>query len=69
MQVETHQLKERELENLNKRYQDVRDQCLRLEIAHSQATESLAQVSAQADRLRSENSNLQAERALWKVGQ
>jgi nucleoprotein TPR len=68
MQLETQQLKDREVENLNKRCQDLRDQCMRLELAYSQSTESLAQLTSQADRLRSENANMQAERALWKVG-
>jgi nucleoprotein TPR len=67
MQAEAQQLKERELENLSKRCQDLRDQSMRLELAYSQATENLAQLTSQADRLRGENANLQAERALWKV--
>jgi hypothetical protein len=62
-------MKEREFEISNKRHLDLRDQCLRLEIAHSQATENLALISSQVDRLRSENSNLQAEKTLWKVSQ
>jgi len=68
MQLETQQLKDREVENLGKRCQDLRDQCMRLELAYSQSTESLAQSTSQVDRLRSENANLQAERTLWKVG-
>jgi nucleoprotein TPR len=67
MQLEAQQIKDRELENLNKKCQDLREQCMRLELAYSQSTENLTQCTTHVDRLRSENANLQAERALWKV--
>ena len=67
MQKEAQQIKERDLNNLNKSCQDLRDQCMRLELAYSQATENFTRVTSQADRLHGENANLQAEKTLWKV--
>ena len=68
MAQEQYVMQEREVQNLQKRNQQLQEQYTRLDIACSHASEELASANGQIDRLRNECSNLRAEKKIWEVG-
>ena len=57
---------EREMQNLQKRNQQLQDQYARLDIACNHASEELATANSQIERLRNDCSNLRAEKKIWE---
>lgn len=66
-QSEAQQLKERDLARIQQRCDDLREQSTKFELAYNHATENLAQVTHDSERLRTECATLRAEKLIWKV--
>ena len=57
----------RDSESLNKRNQELQEQCTRLEIACTRTSEELSIANSHIERLRNENINLRSEKQIWEV--
>ncbi|KZS93210.1 hypothetical protein SISNIDRAFT_104297 [Sistotremastrum niveocremeum HHB9708] len=66
MMQDEQQLKTREIEALNRRIQDLRDQHTKLELTYSQTADNATHAHSIAERLRTECANLRAEQEIWK---
>ena len=67
LQQDQYEIQEREIRSLTLRNQQLMDQSTRFEVECNRKLEDLHSANAQIDRLRTECSNLRAEKNLWEV--
>lgn len=60
-------MQSRDLENLQRRNQELHDQNTRIDIQLNRVSEDLLMATSQNDQLRNETANLRAEKKIWEV--
>ena len=60
-------LQSRNIENLQRRNQELHDQNMRIDIQLNRVSEDLLLATSQNEQLRNETANLRAERKIWEV--